>query len=506
MADQPIDIADALADCLTQIEAGHLTAEECLDRYPTYATEIRQLLLTSQALREVPPVAPSQAFRGQARQRLLAQLPASPAEPAGFFATLRYKWQQFSLIPRTRRYGMAWILALVMAASVILGGGTVLAADAAAPGDLLYPVDRSLEDWRTNLTHNPEALLKLQLSFAKERLAEAQKLADHQETLIFNQTLADYGDTLASTAKILALSEGTDQANLDQLFDRSLQDLDPILAALVGPDDETPTLDDPDGNDNQNGNDNDNDNGDDNVNDNGDDNVNDNGDDNVNDNGDDNVNDNGDDNVNDNGDDNVNDNGDDNVNDNGDDNVNDNDDQGQYPDKGAYCLDTATEVHPVVVTLSNTYDVPSEEIMDWFCGNEMRPGMGLGQIMLGLRTAASLVDEETGQPEVPYQDLLDRRLAGEGWGQIWRDLGLIGNGRDSSSSDSTDEAAPSDSAPPGQSKDKSNGPPDHSNRPDKPPKGQSDDNSSNNGKSNGNGSNNGNQGSKSNNGKGKDKS
>jgi len=367
---------------------------------------------------------------------------------------------------------MAWILALVMAASVILGGGTVLAADAAAPGDLLYPVDRSLEDWRANLTHNPEALLKLQLAFAKERLAEAQKLADHQESLVFNQTLADYGDTLASTAKILALSGDTDQANLDQLFDRSLQDLDPILAALVGPDDETPSIDDPDGNDNQDGNEN----------------------------GNENADDNGNENVDDNG----NENADDNGNENADDNGNDNDGQDQYPDKGAYCLDTATEVHPVAVTLSDNYGVPAEDIMDWFCGNETRPGMGLGQIMLGLRTSASLVDEETGEPEVSYQELLDRRLAGEGWGQIWRDLGLIGNGRDSSSSDPTEETAPSDSVPPGQSKDKSNGPPDHSNQPDKPPKGQSDDNGSNNG--NGNGSNNGNNGSKSNNGKGKDKS
>lgn len=70
------------------------------------------------------------------------------------------------------------VIALLLA-GLLLGGmsGTAYAADRARPGDLLYPLDRSLETLHLRLTRNPQRALALRLSYAEERLLEAEWLA-----------------------------------------------------------------------------------------------------------------------------------------------------------------------------------------------------------------------------------------------------------------------------------------------------------------------------------------
>jgi hypothetical protein len=98
----------------------------------------------------------------------------------------------------------------------------------------------------------------------------------------------------------------------------------------------------------------------------------------------------------------------------------DGDDDGGEGDHGHFCrnLDDPDIVHPVGYGIAERYDVDYEEVMTWFC----EENMGFGQIMLALQTADGY--EET------YDELLDRRIAGEGWGEIWQDLGLIGRPKD----------------------------------------------------------------------------
>jgi hypothetical protein len=97
----------------------------------------------------------------------------------------------------------------------------------------------------------------------------------------------------------------------------------------------------------------------------------------------------------------------------------DDDDDGQG-DHGHYCrnVDDPDIVHPVGGAIAERYGVDYEEVMYWFC----EESMGFGQIMLALQTADD--------GDVSYEEFLNRRLAGEGWGQIWKDLGLIGRLKD----------------------------------------------------------------------------
>ena len=117
----------------------------------------------------------------------------------------------------------------------------------------------------------------------------------------------------------------------------------------------------------------------------------------------------------------------------------DDDDDGDDEDdgegnRGYFCrnLDDPDIVHPVGGAIAARYDVDYEEIMGWFCEEHM----GFGQIMLALQTVGD-DGEET------YEDFLNRRLAGEGWGQIWQDLGLIGRPKDADPPEEEDADDPS---------------------------------------------------------------
>jgi hypothetical protein len=83
---------------------------------------------------------------------------------------------------------------------------------------------------------------------------------------------------------------------------------------------------------------------------------------------------------------------------------------------------TGAEPHPVAAALAQTYPVDYDTIMGWFC----EENLGLGEIMLALETWAR-AEDLTGVTDITSVEvLLGRRTAGDGWGQVWQDLGLIG--------------------------------------------------------------------------------
>ncbi len=83
-------------------------------------------------------------------------------------------------------------------------------------------------------------------------------------------------------------------------------------------------------------------------------------------------------------------------------------------DLSAYCSGAQTKPHPAAAKLAEKYGVTVEWIMGYFC-----QGMGMGQIMLALRTA----QVTGGDPDA----LLTQRGEGKGWGEIWQESKLIGS-------------------------------------------------------------------------------
>ncbi len=111
------------------------------------------------------------------------------------------------------------------------------------------------------------------------------------------------------------------------------------------------------------------------------------------------------------------------------------DDDGSKEDS-AYCSGEKEKPHPAALFLAHTFGKEIEEIMGYFCD-----GFGFGQISLALQT-----EKVTG---IHYGVLLAYRADGQGWGEIWEDLGYNGKPK-------SDEKTPpgQEKTPPGQDKDK----------------------------------------------------
>jgi hypothetical protein len=72
---------------------------------------------------------------------------------------------------------------------------------------------------------------------------------------------------------------------------------------------------------------------------------------------------------------------------------------------------TETNPHPIGQSLAETYEVPYEEVMIWFCS-----GFPFEEISQALITS-----ELSG---VPPEDLLIRRID-QSWEEIWKELGIV---------------------------------------------------------------------------------
>jgi len=72
---------------------------------------------------------------------------------------------------------------------------------------------------------------------------------------------------------------------------------------------------------------------------------------------------------------------------------------------------TDLDPHPIGAEIAETYDVPYKEVMGWFCS-----GHTFEDILLTLQTK-KLTDVE-------LDWLLDKRLQGISWDQIWDEAGI----------------------------------------------------------------------------------
>jgi hypothetical protein len=94
-------------------------------------------------------------------------------------------------------------------------------------------------------------------------------------------------------------------------------------------------------------------------------------------------------------------------------------------EESAYCSGEKEKQHPVATKIAAVFDTTYEEVMGYFCD-----GFGFGQIILAYQT--SLISGEN------VADILAKREAGMGWGQIWKELGFKGKPKE----DKEDKVSP----------------------------------------------------------------
>ena len=89
----------------------------------------------------------------------------------------------------------------------------------------------------------------------------------------------------------------------------------------------------------------------------------------------------------------------------------------------AFCADGKQEKsHPLAPKIAERFGISEETVMGYFC-----EGYSMGAIMLAIKT--SQMDDIS----ISVDDLLASRENGQGWGQIWKGLGLIGSEKDGQS-------------------------------------------------------------------------
>lgn len=155
------------------------------------------------------------------------------------------------------------ILSMIIALSLLFGG--TFAVEASGPGDLLYELDRSVEQIRLRLTGNPEKALALRMQNASERLEEAYKKlqkGDVENALrameAYNKALDEINaneegqvrtETRTMTQEEGALQQGTldrirlsqpEEAQARSAFQKELQRANMGLEKLFGPPEEAP--------------------------------------------------------------------------------------------------------------------------------------------------------------------------------------------------------------------------------------------------------------------------
>ena len=149
---------------------------------------------------------PDPDFRGALRTRLMTEA-ATVLVPAP--ATPRRPTPRATTTPHRRR-GRSLVASMIAAAGVV---GIVASSASAVPGELLYPVKRTVESVELQLHRGDASRGSFQLARATERLAEAKSLStDDASADLIADTLDDFSSAAADgSTKLFTEFDATGQ-------------------------------------------------------------------------------------------------------------------------------------------------------------------------------------------------------------------------------------------------------------------------------------------------------
>jgi hypothetical protein len=197
------------------------------------SSEIAELVQLAESICEAAVAEPSAEFRGSLRLQLMTQaettlVPATKTSRPGTFAP--------ATRPRSARRRVAGLTA---AALLSVGTvGLVSSSASAVPGQMLYPVKRSVESVELAMHRGDASRGTFQLAQASERLAEARELADDPSANnadLVASTLDDFTSQARSGSKSLfnAYSDNGKKTAIEKVNDFAA-DATAQLATLSG--------------------------------------------------------------------------------------------------------------------------------------------------------------------------------------------------------------------------------------------------------------------------------
>ena len=140
--------------------------------------------------------------------------------------------------------GSVLVAAMLVVGMITGGAAVVYASDGAGPGDLLYGVDRAVEDVRLEVASDYEQMAELLLDFAEERLEEAEEALEEGSTEEAEEALAAFDEIAAVLQSLLAGGALDDDAGAVQKALAGLQKVRETI--LASDDDDLDDIDDDD--------------------------------------------------------------------------------------------------------------------------------------------------------------------------------------------------------------------------------------------------------------------
>jgi hypothetical protein len=189
-----------LGECLRDLDEGVSNVEECLQHYPTFASDLEPILLTSAYIAHGREARLSPAFKARVRTRLIQQMHAHPRK------TTR---------PRFMFMRLAASLAVVVL--TLLAAGTAY-AQRALPGETFYAWKLASENvWRA-VSPDP---LGVDLAIAERRMNEL--MAVREDPSLQAQTLEAY---LEVASRLRLQINTTNEERILPVLDSQAEELD----------------------------------------------------------------------------------------------------------------------------------------------------------------------------------------------------------------------------------------------------------------------------------------
>ncbi|MDX1765551.1 MAG: DUF5667 domain-containing protein [Candidatus Saccharimonadales bacterium] len=137
---------------------------------------------------------------------------------------------------KSNQSGFAHLLLIAAAVFVVGGTGTAVASNSARPGDLLYGLDRGMENIRGALTFGEEAKAHYYAKQSQERKGEINSLLNGNASEDrLDQAVRNYGETMdKALSKANGLSGEAKEEALSSIAEKSLVHQDNFLEMAEG--------------------------------------------------------------------------------------------------------------------------------------------------------------------------------------------------------------------------------------------------------------------------------
>ena len=205
------DFARILDDCITKIQSGERTLDDCLQAHPQHAEALAPLLEVARSTRtQLSPQGPDETFVETSKIRVMNQIRAAQK------ARLTPKPEPVRRLKWILRPAFALMSFLVVIALLATSAGAVYASSNALPGDALYVVKRGVEEAQLVITLDPDKDGALLLQFAQRRLDEVEEALSLHREEDASSALVEYENTVGELLH-LANSSTVERGILDQI-------------------------------------------------------------------------------------------------------------------------------------------------------------------------------------------------------------------------------------------------------------------------------------------------